>query len=158
MIRGRNGTDEAEMRIYIGADHKGFSLKEHLVKYLQGEGYEVTDVGTGSETSTDYPDYGLEVACAVAEGRADRGIAICWTGNGMNIAANKVPGMRSALCVSTDMAMMARAHNNANMLALGSRYVSSEEAEKIVFVFLSTVFEGGRHAKRLAKIEAAEKK
>jgi len=146
------------MKIYIGADHKGFSLKQHLTKYLQEEGYEVTDVGTDSETSTDYPDYGLEVAYAVAEGKADRGIAICWTGNGMNMAANKVPGIRSVLCFSSDMAMLARAHNNANMLALGSRYVTPAEAEKIIYVFLSTVFEGGRHVTRLAKIEAAENK
>ena len=146
------------MNIYIGADHKGFPLKEHLVKHLRNIGHEVTDVGTNSEDSTDYPDYGFMVAQAVAEGKAERGIVICWTGNGMNIAANKVPGIRSTLCLDSDMAMLARAHNNANVLALASRWVTSEIAEKVVHVFLSTAFEGGRHERRLAKIAATEQR
>jgi len=144
------------MKIFIGADHKGFPLKEHLKEYLESDGHEVTDVGTDSEQSTDYPDYGFTVARAVAEGEAERGIVICWTGNGMNMAANKVCGIRSALCLDADMAMLARAHNNANVLALASRYVTPDLADRVVHVFLSTVFEGGRHERRLAKIDAVE--
>jgi len=146
------------MKLYIGADHKGFSLKEHLVRFLRNQGHEVTDVGTNSEEPADYPDYGLQVARAVAEGKAERGITVCWTGNGMNIVTNKVPGVRAGLCLNDDMAMLTRAHNDANVLSLASRYVSPEEAEKIVHVFLSTAFEGGRHVPRLAKIKAAEQK
>ena len=128
------------------------------MRFLRNQGHEVTDVGTNSEEPTDYPDYGLQVARAVAEGKADRGITVCWTGNGMNIVANKVPGVRAGLCLNDDMAMLTRAHNDANVLSLASRYVSPEEAEKIVHVFLSTAFEGGRHEPRLAKIKAAEQK
>lgn len=146
------------MKIYIGADHKGFSLKQRLVELLSSQGHEVTDVGTDSEESADYPDYGLQVARAVTAGRAERGITVCWTGNGMNIAANKIPGVRAGLCLNEDMAMLTRAHNDANVCSLAARYVSFAEAEKIVHVFLSTVFEGGRHARRLEKIAAAEKK
>jgi ribose 5-phosphate isomerase B len=146
------------MKIFIGADHKGFLLKQHLVELLRGQGHEITDVGTNSEESTDYPDYGLKVARAVAEGAAERGITICWTGNGMSIAANKIRGVRAGLCLNEDMAMLTRAHNNANVCSLASRYVSPEDAEKIVHVFLSTAFEGGRHVQRLEKIAAAEKK
>ena len=151
-------SSRVKMRICIGADHRGFPLKEHVVHLLRGEGHKVTDVGTNSEEPTDYPDYALAVARAVAEGKAERGITVCWTGNGMNITANKVPGVRAGLCLNDDMAMMTRAHNDANVLSLASRYVSFAEAEKIVHVFLSTVFEGGRHIPRLAKVEAAEKK
>ncbi len=145
------------MKIYIGADHKGFLLKQYLVELLRNQGHEITDVGTNSEESTDYPDYGLKVARAVAEGAADRGITICWTGNGMSIAANKIRGVRAGICLTEDMAMLTRAHNNANVCSLASRYVSPEDAEKIVHVFLSTAFEGGRHIERLKKIAAAEK-
>jgi ribose 5-phosphate isomerase B len=146
------------MKIFIGADHKGYSLKQRLSAMLKDQGHEVTDVGTHSEDSSDYPDYGLQVARAVAEGRADRGITICWTGNGMSIAANKIAGVRAGLCLNEDMAMLTRAHNDANVCSLASRYVTPEDAEKIVHVFLSTVFEGGRHRQRLEKIAAAEKK
>jgi len=146
------------MRIFIGSDHKGYSLKQHLSSLLKDQGHEVTDVGTYSEDSCDYPDYALPVARAVAEGRADRGITVCWTGNGMNIAVNKVAGARAGLCLNEDMAMLTRAHNNANVCSLASRYVSFADAEKIVHVFLSTAFEGGRHIQRLEKIAAAEKK
>ena len=144
------------MKIYIGADHKGFPLKEHLVQILQDEGHEVTDVGTDSEESTDYTDFGLAVARAVGEGKADRGITICWTGNGMAIAANKVRGVRAGLCLTAEMALLTRAHNNANVLSLASKYVPVDEAEKILHVFLATAFEGGRHEPRVAKIMAVE--
>ncbi|MFC1475971.1 ribose 5-phosphate isomerase B [Candidatus Zixiibacteriota bacterium] len=146
------------MKIFIGADHKGYLLKQHLISLLQGQGHEITDVGTDSEESCDYPDYGLQVARAVAAGQAERGITVCWTGNGMNIAANKIPGVRAGLCLNEDMAKLARAHNNANVCSLASRYVSPADAEKIIHVFLSTAFEGGRHIQRLEKIAAAEKK
>lgn len=146
------------MKIFIGADHKGYALKQRLLSVLKNQGHDVTDCGTNSEESTDYPDYGLRVARAVAEGRADRGITVCWTGNGMNIAANKIAGVRAGLCLNEDMAMLTRAHNDANVCSLASRYVAPEDAEKIVHVFLSTVFEGGRHIQRLEKIAAAEKK
>ncbi len=144
------------MKIYIGADHKGFLLKEHLVQILRDDGHEVTDVGTDSEESTDYPDFGLAVARAVGEGRADRGITICWTGNGMAITANKVHDVRAGLCLTAEMALLTRAHNDANVLSLASKYIPFEEAEKIVHVFLSTAFEGGRHERRVAKIMDAE--
>ncbi len=145
------------MKISIGADHKGYQLKAHLVKMLRDEGHEVLDVGTNSEESVDYPDYGLNVARAVAQGEADYGITVCWTGNGMNMATNKVHGIRAGMCLTEDMAKMTRAHNNANVCSLASRYVSPKDAEKIVHIFLSTAFEGGRHVPRIKKITEAEK-
>jgi ribose 5-phosphate isomerase B len=146
------------MKIALGADHKGFELKEKIKKYLMNLGHQVTDFGTHSTESVDYPDFGFKVAESVAKGETDFGITICWTGNGMNIAANKVKGIRSALCLNEDMAKLARAHNNANVLALSSKFVSEEEAKKIVDVWLSTEFEGERHVTRLDKIKAYEKK
>jgi ribose 5-phosphate isomerase B len=145
------------MKIAIGADHKGYSLKQHLIEKLQSEGHDVTDFGTNGEESVDYPDYGLQVARAVAAGDVHYGITVCWTGNGMNMATNKIRGVRAGMCLTEDMAKMTRAHNNANVCTLASRYMSAEEAEKIVEIFLSTAFEGGRHVQRLEKITAAEK-
>ena len=146
------------MKIAIGADHKGFELKEKIKKYLMDSGHQVTDFGTHSTESVDYPDFGFQVAESVAKGESDFGITICWTGNGMNIAANKVKGVRSALCLDEEMAGFARSHNDANVLALSSKYVSSDLAIKIVDVWLSTKFEGGRHARRLEKIRDKENK
>lgn len=146
------------MKIAIGADHKGFELKEKIKKYLMDSGHQVTDFGTHSTESVDYPDFGFKVAESVARKEVDFGIAICWTGNGINIAANKVKGVRSALCLNEEMASLARSHNDANVLALSSKYVSPDLASKIVDVWLSTKFEGGRHARRLEKIRDNENK
>ena len=144
------------MKIAIGADHRGFELKEEIKQYLLTLGHQVTDFGTSSTESVDYPDFGFKVAESVAKNEADFGIAICWTGNGINIAANKVKGVISALCLNEEMASFARSHNDANVLALSSKYVSSDLAAKIVDVWLSTKFEGGRHARRLEKIRNHE--
>jgi ribose 5-phosphate isomerase B len=141
------------MRVSLGADHKGFELKDKIKKYLVESGHQVTDFGTNSAESVDYPDFGFKVAESVAKGEVDFGITVCWTGNGMNIAANKVKGIRSALCLNEEMAMLARAHNNANVLALAAKFVPEELARKILDAWLATDFEGGRHARRLEKIK-----
>jgi ribose 5-phosphate isomerase B len=144
------------MRIALGADHRGFELKEKIKKYLSDLGHQVTDFGTHSTESVDYPDFGFKVAESVAKGEADFGITVCWTGNGMNMVANKVKGVRSALCINEEMASLTRAHNNANVLALASKFVSESQAKKIVDVWLATEFEGGRHKPRINKIMAFE--
>jgi len=145
------------MKIALGADHKGFELKEKIKEYLMNLGHQVTDFGTNSTQSVDYPDFGFKVAQSVAKGDSNFGITICWTGNGMNIVANKVKGVRSALCLNEEMAMLARAHNNANVLALASKFVSEELAKRILDVWLSTKFEGERHKRRMDKIMTFEK-
>jgi ribose 5-phosphate isomerase B len=145
------------MKIALGADHRGFELKEKVKKYLTELGHQVTDFGTDSTESVDYPDFGFKVAESVAKGEVDFGITVCWTGNGMNISANKVKGIRSALCLDEEMAMLARAHNDANVLALASNFVWEEMAKKILDVWLTTEFEGGRHTRRLEKITQHEK-
>lgn len=139
------------MKIAMGADHKGYQLKEHLKKFLQASGHTVTDFGTDSEESTDYPDYGMRVAHAVANREADRGITICWTGNGMNMTVNKLPEIRGAYALTEEMAMLSRQHNDANILTLGSKWVTPDLAERIVKIWLETEFEGGRHEKRIRK-------
>ena len=144
------------MKISIGADHRGVELKEEVKKYLTGLGHEVTDFGTDSTEPVDYPDFGFKVAGSVAKGQVDFGIVVCWTGNGMNIAANKVKGVRSALCLNEEMAMMARAHNDANVLSLASNFVCPDTARRILDAWLTTDFEGGRHARRLQKIKDHE--
>ncbi len=145
------------MKIALGADHRGFELKEKIKEYLTDLKHEVTDFGTQSTQSVDYPDFGFKVAESVAKGQSDFGITFCWTGNGMNIVANKVKGVRSALCLNEELARLARAHNNANVLALASKFVPEEQAKKIVDVWLSAEFEGARHMPRLDKIKAYEK-
>ncbi len=144
------------MRIALGADHAGFALKQELRHKLAALGHDVTDFGTMSADSTDYPDYAGRVAHAVAEGTADRGVLVCFTGVGMSIAANKVHGIRAALGVSTDEVQLTRAHNDANVLTLGARYVDVTSAMNLIQVFLDTQFEGGRHARRVAKIAELE--
>ncbi len=139
------------MKIAIGADHKGFQLKEHLKKFLQDLGHTVTDFGTDSEESTDYPDYGMRVAHTVANREAERGITICWTGNGMNMVVNKLPEIRGAYALTEEMAILSRQHNDANILTLGSKWVTPDLAEKIVKAWLTTDFEAGRHEKRIKK-------
>lgn len=144
------------MKISIGADHAGFGLKQHIKQKLEQMGYEVTDRGTASTESTDYPDYAVPVSRDVAEGRAERGVLVCSTGIGMSITANKVPGVRAALVMNEDAARLTRLHNDANVIALGARYTSEPEADRLVDIFLNTEFEGGRHTRRVGKIAAAE--
>lgn len=144
------------MKISIGADHAGFALKEHLKRKIAQLGHEVTDRGTTGLESTDYPDYALPVAHDVAEGRAERGVLVCSTGIGMSITANKVPGIRAGLVGNEDAARLTRQHNDANVLVLGARYTSEAEAGRLAEIFLTTEFEGGRHARRVGKIAAAE--
>lgn len=144
------------MKIAIGSDHAGFHLKERIKEFLKGENYEVIDFGTRSTESTHYPIFAKEVAKAVQEGKADRGILICGTGIGMSITANKFPGIRAALCTNEYMARMSRLHNNANVLCLGERVLGVELALSIVKVWLETPFEGGRHEKRIELIYEIE--
>lgn len=137
------------MKIALAADHGGFELKEKVKEYLQQKGIEVLDLGTHNEESVDYPNYGKACGEAVVRGDAERGIVVCGTGIGISIAANKVKGIRCALCTSTFMAEMSRKHNNANVLALGGRILETELALQIVDVWLTTEFEGGRHQRRV---------
>ena len=146
------------MKIALGADHGGFELKEEIKKHLEGKGYEVKDFGTHSIDSCDYPDYALPVAEAVARKEFDLGILICGTGIGIGIAANKVPGIRAALCSDTFSAHATRQHNNANILTMGERVVGKGLAIDIVKTFLNAKFEGGRHSTRIDKITDIEKK
>lgn len=145
------------MKIAIGADHAGFSLKESLREALAKKGLEIVDFGTGSSESTDYPDYAEKVAKAVAAGEVDRGLLVCSTGVGMSIAANKVHGVRAALAYNTEEVGLTRAHNDANVLAIGAKYTSPGQAEEMVDVFLDTPFDGGRHERRVQKMMALEK-
>ncbi len=145
------------MKIALGADHRGFGLKENLRAFLQKAGHQTLDLGTESEESVDYPDFALRVGQAVTSGQADQGIAVCWSGNGMMIAANKVRGVRAALALNPEMAQLAREHNDANILTLPAKYVSPEEAMKIVEAWLKASFAGGRHTRRVEKIKEAER-
>jgi len=144
--------------IAIGSDHGGYALKEQIKKHLDELGLAYRDYGTDSEASCDYPIYGEAVARAVAGGEAERGIVICGTGIGISISANKVRGIRAALCGDCYSAEYTRRHNDANVLALGARVLGEGLAEKIVDTFLSTGFEGGRHARRVALISALEER
>jgi ribose 5-phosphate isomerase B len=145
------------MKIAIGADHAGFALKDQVRDALRQAGHEVVDVGTNSTESTDYPDYAGAVAHDVVSGAADRGILVCSTGVGMSIAANKVDGIRAAIAFNPDEVRLTRAHNDANILTIGSRYTDPQAANEMVRVFLDTPFEGGRHARRIGKITRLEK-
>lgn len=144
------------MKIAIGSDHAGYEYKERVKKILQKLGYDVTDFGTYSKDSVDYPDFGLKVAHAVADHEADYGIAVCWTGNGMAMASNKVKGIRAGLALSPDMAYLTRAHNDANVLTLAQKYIPEDLLQEIVEMFLKTKFEGDRHARRIGKIAKEE--
>jgi RpiB/LacA/LacB family sugar-phosphate isomerase len=145
------------MKIAIGADHAGFALKDQVRDALRQAGHEVMDRGTNSAESTDYPDYANAVAQDVVSGAADRGVLVCSTGVGMSIAANKVDGIRAALAISPDEVRLTRAHNDANIITIGARYIDSEVANEMVRIFLETPFEGGRHARRIGKIAQLEK-
>jgi len=140
------------MKVAVGCDHAGFELKEVVIATLRRLGAEVVDFGTYSRESVDYPDYGERVGRAVASGEVDRGVVLCGTGIGISIAANKVPGVRAALCHDVYSARMSRAHNDANVLAMGARVIGPGLAEAIVEAWLLTPFEGGRHALRVEKL------
>ena len=140
-------------RIPIGADHAGFALKERLVRELQTLGYEPVDVGTHSTESTDYPDYAHPVADQVSRGEVQRGVLLCGTGLGMAYAANRHHGVRAAVVGNTEIARLAREHNDANVLVLPARFVSEDEGVAILKTWLDTPFAGGRHQRRVEKIE-----
>lgn len=144
------------MKISIGSDHGAFAMKEHLKQYLTEQGHQVVDCGTYSTDSCDYADFAKAAAQLVANGDCDRGIVMCTTGIGISIAANKVRGIRCALCSEPYSAEMTRRHNDANMLAMGGALIGPNMADRIVDVFLNTEFEGGRHARRVGKIMAIE--
>ncbi len=144
------------MRIAIGCDHAGYTLKPAIVRYLTSKNIEVLDQGTHSTDSVDYPDFAQKVAIAVLNGSADYGILICGTGLGMAISANKISGIRAVTVTEPFSAEMARAHNDANVLTMGSRVIGSDIAIRITEVFISTRFEGGRHSKRIDKISLIE--
>ncbi len=140
------------MKIAIGADHAGFELKERMKIYLEKKGFELKDFGCYSDERADYPDYAHPVAKAVENNEVDFGLLMCGSGNGINMTANKHKGIRSALCWNTEIALLARLHNDANVLTLPARFITEEEALKCADVFFSTTFEGGRHADRVKKI------
>ncbi len=142
-----------ETKIAIGADHAGFELKQELIAYLKTKQVACVDKGTYSADRADYPDFGHAVANAVINGEVTFGILMCGSGNGINMSANKHKGIRAALCWNSEIAALARQHNDANILVLPARYISKEEAHKCVDAFLSATFEGGRHQDRINKIE-----
>lgn len=141
------------MKLGIGSDHGGFELKEHIKNHLKENGYEFEDFGTFDEESVDYPEIGRKVAEEVKVGNVDLGILVCGTGIGIGISANKVSGIRCAICSDVYSARMSRAHNNANMISIGGRVVGRDLAFEIIDTWLKTEFEGGRHARRVGKIE-----
>jgi len=148
------------MRVALGSDHGGYELKVAILNHLEAQGLEVQDLGTHSADSVDYPKYGFAVGSAIIKGEADLGIVICGTGQGISMAANKISGVRAAVCSETFSARMSREHNNANVLALGARVIGVGLALDIVDIFLKTEFSGGRHALRLnliSEIERGEK-
>ena len=144
------------MKISMGSDHGAFAMKEHLKQYLTEQGHQVVDCGTYSTDSCDYADFAKAAAQLVASGDCDRGIVMCTTGVGISIAANKVRGIRCALCSEPYSAEMTRRHNDANMLAMGGALIGTNMADRIVDVFLNTEFEGGRHQRRIDKLTALE--
>jgi ribose 5-phosphate isomerase B len=144
------------VRIAIGADHAGFALKEHLKQTLTRLGHSIVDHGTDSEASVDYPPICIAVGREVAEGRADRGIVLGGSGQGEQIAANKVAGIRAALCNDLYTARLSREHNNANVLSMGGRIVAAGLADEILTLWLATAFEGGRHQRRIDQISEAD--
>lgn len=140
------------MKIAIGNDHAGPDYKKAILEMLRNKGYEVTNYGTDSFDSVDYPDYGHPVANDVSEGKADFGVVICGSGNGIAMTANKHPKVRAALCWTKEIAALSRQHNNANIISIPARFTSVPQAVEMVETFLNTAFEGGRHANRVNKI------
>ena len=146
------------MKIAIGSDHRGFPLKEKLIPFLRENGFDVADLGAHQETPpSDYPDVAARLARGVARGAFDRGLLICGTGIGMSIAANKIKGIRAARCVTKKDAVLSREHNDANVLALGGMTTTFKAAKEIVKAWFATEAEGGRHRRRVKKIEKLEK-
>ncbi|MBK8465117.1 MAG: ribose 5-phosphate isomerase B [Chloracidobacterium sp.] len=145
------------MKIALAADHAGFEEKENLKKILDEIGVAYKDMGTYSCDSVDYPDYARKVGEAVVDGQYDRGVLLCGSGTGMAIAANKVPGVRAAVAWNEDIAKLSRQHNDANVLSIPARFISQDEMQKIVKAWFSADFEGGRHERRVEKIEQIEK-
>lgn len=143
-------------RIPIAADHAGYELKEKLEDVLRELGYDVADLGTDSADSTDYPDFAHPLAREISEGKATRGVLLCGTGLGMSYVANRYPGVRAAVAWSPEIAELARKHNDANVLVLPSRFVSETDGREILRMFLQTEFEGGRHSRRVDKIDRAD--
>lgn len=142
------------MRIAIGNDHAGVNEKNDIEEYLNGLGHIVTNFGTDKSDSVDYPDYAVLVAKSVSTGDNDLGIIICGSGNGVSIAANKVRGVRAALCYNEETAILARQHNNANVMTYGARFIDLATAKKMIHNFINTEFEGGRHQNRVSKIHS----
>ena len=145
-------------QILVASDHGGLKLKSFLVAYLKKLGIGVKDLGTHSEDSVDYPDYGLKLARAVAKNKSQKGILICKSGIGMSVTANKVRGVRAALCLNKKMAELSRLHTNSNVLVLGAQFVPPARAREILAAWLNTSFEGGRHERRIKKITQYEEK
>jgi ribose 5-phosphate isomerase B len=141
------------LKLAIGCDHAGFDLKSYLLIFLKNEGYQIQDFGTYNKDSCDYPDFAHPVAKKVEDKEFDFGILICGSANGINITANKYPGIRSAICWKEELAELARQHNDANIIALPARFISNEEALNSVIKFINTSFEGGRHQNRVDKIK-----
>jgi ribose 5-phosphate isomerase B len=141
--------------IAVGSDHAGFDYKEALISFLEGKGLTFTDFGTNSKDAVDYPDFAHPVAAAVEDGKAAFGILLCGSANGVAITANKHQGIRAAICWGEELAQLARAHNNANMICIPARFVREGDVEKMVGIFMSTAFEGGRHLRRVEKIGCA---
>lgn len=139
-------------KIAFASDHAGYKLKETLISYVREKGYDTADFGTHSEESCDYPDFAHPAACAIESGKCDFGICMCGSGNGMQITLNKHQGIRAALCWEPELAALAKQHNNANVLVLPARFITTEEAYRIVDAYLDVTFEGGRHQRRIDKI------
>ena len=144
------------MKIAVACDHAGLEFKEKVKLILSRLGHEVVDFGTDSKKSVDYPDFGLAAAAAVAGGEVEYAITVCWTGNGMNMVANKVKGIRAGMALNPEMAFLTRSHNDANMLTLAQKYTPEAQLAEIIETFLTTPFEGGRHTQRVEKIKNAE--
>ncbi|MFP5213744.1 MAG: ribose 5-phosphate isomerase B [Acidobacteriota bacterium] len=142
------------MKIIIGSDHAGFELKQKVVAHLKNLGHDVEDIGTHSTESVDYPDYALKVARAVAAGQPERGILVCGSGIGMSMAANRIPGARAVLASEPFAARMSRRHNDSNVLCLGGRFTGQDMAMEIVNTWIAEQFEGGRHQRRVALMDA----
>ncbi|MBT3446068.1 ribose 5-phosphate isomerase B [bacterium] len=144
------------MKVAIGSDHRGFSLKEELKEYIHKLGFDYKDFGAFSDENFDYPDSAAEVSLKVSQGQYDRGILICASGTGMSIVANKFPNIRAVVANDVNLAIMSRSHNDCNIITLGSRYVSNDVAKNIIELWLTTDYEGGRHDVRLNKLKQIE--
>lgn len=142
----------------VACDHRGVALKNEVVQFLRSKGFQVEDLGTNSDAAVDYPDYALKAAAAVAEGKVNQAIVICHSGIGVSISANKIKGIRAALCQTVEQAELARKHTDANVLALPAGFVTPELAREIITKWVSTEFEGGRHEKRVGKIKGLEER